>query len=177
MRPHACTFHFRETIRPESWLRIIKPLRLFVSELNASGEVGTHLWPETSSAEYCLLNSSSTKYISRWACLTLGKASVSQIFLDAFAHLYKRLCPSVGRSVGRSVRHARVETMQKSRFWPKSLPVPARTHLMPCIRPCSFPERFEANKGGLSLKIEDLCASTDGSKRRRIGIVSDERKK
>jgi len=62
-------------------------------------------------------------------------------FLDAFSHLYKRVCPSVGRSVGWSVgwsvRHARVETMQKSHFLLKLLPVQTRTHLMPCIRPCS----------------------------------------
>ena len=30
-------------------------------------------------------------------------------FLDAFSHLYKRVCPSVGRSVGPSVGHTRVE--------------------------------------------------------------------
>ena len=52
---------------------------------------------------------------------------------DAFSHLYKRVCPSVGPSV----RHTRVETMQKRRFRPKLLSVRTRTHLMPCIRPCS----------------------------------------
>ena len=30
-------------------------------------------------------------------------------FLDAFSHLYKRVCPSVGPSVRRSVGHTRVE--------------------------------------------------------------------
>ena len=49
--------------------------------------------------------------------------------------------PSVRRSirpsVRRSVRQTRVETIQKSWFWPKLLAVRARTHLkMPCIRPC-----------------------------------------
>ena len=47
-------------------------------------------------------------------------------FLDAFSHLYTRVCPSVRPSV----RHTRVETMQKCRFWPKELSVPARMHLM-----------------------------------------------
>ena len=32
----------------------------------------------------------------------------STLFLDAFSHLYKRVCPSVGRSVHPSVRHTRV---------------------------------------------------------------------
>ena len=38
-----------------------------------------------------------------------GKSSeplVIYIFLDAFSHLYKRVCPSVGRSVGPSVRRS-----------------------------------------------------------------------
>ena len=39
--------------------------------------------------------------------------------------------PSVRLSVG----HTRVETMQKCRFRPKLLSVPARTRLMPCIWP------------------------------------------
>ena len=42
--------------------------------------------------------------------------------------------PSVRQSVRPSVGHTRVE---KCRFWPKLLSVRARTHLMPCIRPCS----------------------------------------
>ena len=44
--------------------------------------------------------------------------------------------PSVRPSVRRSVGHTRVEILQKCRFWPKLLAVRARTHLMPCIRPC-----------------------------------------
>ena len=36
-------------------------------------------------------------------------------FLDAFSHLYKRVCPSVCPSVG----HTRVEIVFKSRFVPK----------------------------------------------------------
>ena len=42
-------------------------------------------------------------------------------FLDAFSHLYKRVCPSVGRLVGRSVRpsvHRSVTHELKSRIWP-----------------------------------------------------------
>ena len=35
--------------------------------------------------------------------------SLTPSFLDAFSHLYKRVCPSVGQSVGRSVGHTRVE--------------------------------------------------------------------
>ena len=42
--------------------------------------------------------------------------------------------PSVSPSIG----HTRVETMEKCRFWPKLLSVPARTHLLPCNRPCFF---------------------------------------
>ena len=61
-------------------------------------------------------------------------------FLDAFSHLYKRVCPSVRRSIHLSIRpsiyHTKVETKQKCRFWPKLLSVRTRTHLMPCIRPC-----------------------------------------
>ena len=34
---------------------------------------------------------------------------VNKTFLDALSHLYKRVCPSVRRSVRRSVRHTRVE--------------------------------------------------------------------
>ena len=30
---------------------------------------------------------------------------IGAVFLDAFSHLYKRVCPSVGPSVGRSVTH------------------------------------------------------------------------
>jgi len=64
--------------------------------------------------------------------------------LDAFSHLYKRVCPSVGPSVRPSVRpsirwsvgHTQVETLQNHRFWPNLPAVRARTHLMPCIRPC-----------------------------------------
>ena len=41
-------------------------------------------------------------------------------FLDAFSHLYKRVCPSVRpsvrRSVGPSVRHTQVEIMVKCHF-------------------------------------------------------------
>ena len=48
-------------------------------------------------------------------------------FLDAFSHLYKRVCPSVGPSVRRSVRrsvgHTRVEIPQKCCFRPKLLAV------------------------------------------------------
>ena len=33
-------------------------------------------------------------------------------FLDAFSHLYNRVCPSVHPSVCRSVRHTQVEIMQ-----------------------------------------------------------------
>ena len=40
-------------------------------------------------------------------------------------------------SVRRSVRHTRVETMQKCRFWPILLSVPARTHLM-AVYPALF---------------------------------------
>ena len=46
--------------------------------------------------------------------------------------------PSVGRSVHPLVSHTRVETIKKWRFWQKLLSVWARTHLMPCIRPCWF---------------------------------------
>ena len=34
-------------------------------------------------------------------------------FLDAFSHLYERVCLSVGPSVGPSVGHARVENTKK----------------------------------------------------------------
>ena len=42
-------------------------------------------------------------------------------FLDASTHLYKRLCPSVRRSVRRSVRGDRVEIGSNSRKSPKTL--------------------------------------------------------
>ena len=44
--------------------------------------------------------------------------------------------PSLRPSVRPSVGHARVETTLKCRFWTKLLRARARTHLMPCIRPC-----------------------------------------
>ena len=44
--------------------------------------------------------------------------------------------PSVCRSICPSVGHTRVETMQKCCFRSKLLSVQARTHLLPCIRPC-----------------------------------------
>ena len=64
------------------------------------------------------------------------------LFLDAFSHLYKRVCPSVGRSVGWSVGRTRVEILKKCRFRPELLAVQARTHLMPCIRPCFLLSSF-----------------------------------
>ena len=76
----------------------------------------------------------------RWEGLLSTVRKTSLQFLDAFSHLYKRVCPSVRPSIRRSVcpsvHHTRVETMQKNRFWPKLRAVRARTHLMPCIRPC-----------------------------------------
>ena len=58
-------------------------------------------------------------------------------FLDASSHLYKRLCPSVRRSVRPSVRRSHTSwNPAKKPFWPKLLAVRAWTHLMPCIRPC-----------------------------------------
>ena len=45
----------------------------------------------------------------------------SKKFLDAFSHLYKRVCPSVGRSVRPSVRPSvgrSVTHELKSRIWP-----------------------------------------------------------
>ena len=89
-------------------------------------------------------------------------------FLDALSHLYKRVCPSVRQSVcpsvrlllrrsihpsvRRSVGHTRVETMQKCRFRPKLLSVRARTHLMPCIRPCYFTVQLD----GCCVRFDDL---------------------
>ena len=51
------------------------------------------------------------------------------LFLVADERLYKRLCPSVGPSVCRSVRHARVENMH---FHPCP---PVRDWCWPCIWP------------------------------------------
>ena len=51
--------------------------------------------------------------------------------------------PSIGPSVGPSVSHTQVDTMQMCRFWPKLLSVRARTHLMPCIRPCFCHSKLE----------------------------------
>ena len=61
------------------------------------------------------------------------------------------VCPSVGRSDGQSVGHTRVETMQKWRFWSKLLSVRARTHLRPCIRPCSIQYVGKYNKDTVHL--------------------------
>ena len=48
------------------------------------------------------------------------EVTVFLFFLDAFSHLYKRVCPSVrpsvGPSVGPSVRHTRVEIMKLRHF-------------------------------------------------------------
>ena len=46
--------------------------------------------------------------------------------------LYKRLCPSVGRSVGRSVRNHRVRKWEIAHF----RPCPPVRNWWPCIRPC-----------------------------------------
>ena len=40
------------------------------------------------------------------------------LFLDAFSHLYKRVCPSFRPSVRPSVGHARVEIMKNRLFSP-----------------------------------------------------------
>ena len=49
------------------------------------------------------------------------------LFLDASSHLIKRLCPSVGRSVGRSVRRWRFRQKRENRwFWPKIM----RSHII-----------------------------------------------
>ena len=64
-------------------------------------------------------------------------------FMDASSHLYKRVCPSVRPSVcplvhpsvRRLVTHE-LRPCKSAVFLPKLLPVRARTHLMPCIRPC-----------------------------------------
>ena len=45
------------------------------------------------------------------------------LFLDASSHLYKRVCPSVGRSVRPSVRYASAKTAFLSCFWPRWEPV------------------------------------------------------
>ena len=45
-------------------------------------------------------------------CFTLVFISCSISFLDAFSHLYKRVCPSVRRSVRPSVGHTRVEFLR-----------------------------------------------------------------
>ena len=62
----------------------------------------------------------------------------SNPFLVADTQLYKRLCPSVrwsvGRSVGWSVRHARVEKWENAHF----RPCPPVRNWWPCIRPCCF---------------------------------------
>ena len=38
--------------------------------------------------------------------------TISFVFPDAFSHFYTRMCPSVNRSVRRSVRHTRVEFLR-----------------------------------------------------------------
>ena len=82
----------------------------------------------------------------------LWKQSIAQLFLGIrcihfMATVYQlsflmRCVVKEGPSVRASVRvsicpsvsHTRVETKQKSLFWPKLLSVRARTHLMPCFR-------------------------------------------
>ena len=69
-------------------------------------------------------------------------------FLVADTQLYKRLCPSVGRSVGWSVgwlvrRDDRVKKWENAHFHP----CPPVRNWWPCIRPCfsfssSFPSTF-----------------------------------
>ena len=56
--------------------------------------------------------------MSRFCChgYCIVKCFVS--FLVADTQVYKRLCPSVSWSVGRSVRHARVEKWENAYFRP-----------------------------------------------------------
>ena len=71
-------------------------------------------------------------------------------FLVADTQLYKRLCPSVRRSVGwlvgRSVHHARVEKWENTHF----RPCPPIRNWWPCIRPCSICISFQTSKGSFS---------------------------
>ena len=67
---------------------------------------------------------------------------ISFPFLDAFLHLYNRVCPSVRSLVRPSIGHTRVETMQACRFWPKLLSVRAKTHHM-AVYPALFVTNFD----------------------------------
>ena len=57
------------------------------------------------------ISDSHRKMILRIWSVSIDSKEAKKIFLDAFSHHYKRLCPSVGRSVGPSVGHTRVEIM------------------------------------------------------------------
>ena len=63
----------------------------------------------------------------------LSNKTANIIFLVADTQLYKRLCPSVGWSVGRAVRRGdRVEKWENTHF----RPCPPIRNWWPCIRPC-----------------------------------------
>ena len=70
-------------------------------------------------------------FLLDWMVTTCDKKPLAtaklMIFLDAFSHLFKRVCPSVGRSVRRSVLHTRVEFFRNPIFRPKWNKIALRT--------------------------------------------------
>ena len=77
--------------------------------------------------------------------MTLKKITpLTQSFLDASSHLYKRVCPSIRRSVHWSVSHAFVKIAENGIMQDE-------IHLMSCIQPCF---------SGVHLKSQSTQASS-----------------
>ena len=55
-----------------------------------------------------------------WFGQMVSLSMISPLFLDAFSHLYKKVCPCISPSIHLSVGRSHwVEIMQKYRFWQK----------------------------------------------------------
>ena len=78
----------------------------------------------------------------------------SSMFLDAFSHLYKRVCPSVGRSVTHELKPRESAVFDQNYYQDERERI-----LWPCIRPCSFSFSFSLSFSFSSPSIFPLFLS------------------
>ena len=125
-KPSCQRYKARSQLQP--WLKIAK--RTF-SLVHRREKIEMYLsfclasWGGMRGFYFCLFSSSLAGLLVIWLAITLyckrnkgnrGPIELPKSFLDAFSHLYKRVCPSVGRSVHPSVTH-------ELNFWKIGSPV------------------------------------------------------